>query len=297
MRVFVTGATGFVGSAVVAELIENGHQVVGLARSDAAAEALSAAGAEAHRGDLEDLDSLRSGAASADGVIHTGFIHDFARFAEVCEVDARAIHALGEALAGTGKALVVTSGLAHIVSGRAALETDDGPVVSDVYPRRSERAAAAVAAKGVPVSVVRLPPSVHGEGDHAFVPLLIGVARQRGVSAYVGDGSNRWSAVHRLDAAAVFRLALERGQPQATYHGVGEEGIAFRDIADAIGHGLGLPVASVAPEVAADHFGWFAGFAGLDCAGSNAATRSQLGWTPRQVGLIADLEAGHYFAG
>lgn len=296
MRVFVTGATGFVGSAVVAELIAHGHQVLGLARSDAAAATLAAKGAEVHRGDLEDLGSLRRGAELSDGVIHTGFIHDFHRFAEVCEVDARAIAALGEALAGTGKPLVVTAGVGFVAMGRLALEADSAAPVSDAYPRQSEQAAAAVAGLGVPVSVVRLAPSVHGEGDHAFVPLLIAKARETGVSAYVGDGNNRWSAVHRLDAAALFRLALERGQAGATYHGVGEESIAFREIALAIGRGLGLPVAPVPTEAAQGHFGWFTGFATLDCPASSAATQDRLGWRPGQAGLIADLDAGHYFA-
>lgn len=297
MRVFVTGATGFVGSAVVAELLAHGHQVLGLARSDAAAAALSAAGAEVHRGDLEDLDSLRRGAEASGGVIHTGFIHDFHRFAEVCAVDARAIAALGDALAGTGKPMVVTAGVGFVAPGRLALEGDSAPPVSAAYPRQSEQVAAAVAALGVPVSVVRLAPSVHGEGDHAFVPLLIAKARETGVSVYIGEGINRWSAVHRLDAAALFRLALERGQAGATWHGIGEQGIAFHDIALAIGRGLGLPVASLPPEAAAEHFGWFSGFATLDCPASSAATQDRLGWQPGQAGLIAELDAGHYFAG
>lgn len=297
MRVFVTGATGFVGSAVVADLIAHGHQVLGLARSDAAAAALVQAGAEPHRGDLEELDSLRRGADAADGVIHTGFIHDFARFAEVCAVDARAIETLGDELAGTDKPLIVTAGVSHAGAGALALETDAPPPASDAYPRLSESTAAAAAAKGVPVSVVRLAPSVHGVGDHAFVPLLIAKARETGVSAYIGDGSNRWSAVHRLDAAPLFRLALEAGSPHATYHGVGEEGIALRDIAHAIGRGLGLPVASVTAEAAGDHFGWFQWFAALDVAASSAATQASLGWRPDRTGLIADLQTGHYFAG
>jgi nucleoside-diphosphate-sugar epimerase len=297
MRIFVTGATGFVGSAVVADLIAAGHDVLGLARSEVSAAALLDAGAEVHRGDLEDLDSLRAGAAAADGVIHTGFIHDFLRFKEVCEVDARAIAALGDALAGSDKPLVVTAGLARVASGRNALETDAGPAASDAYPRMSEQAAAAVAARGVPVSVVRLSPSVHGDHDHGFVSYLINIAREKGTSAYIGEGLNRWAAVPRLDAGRLFRLAVEKGSAGATYHGVAEEGIAFRDIAGAIGRGLGLPVVSVSPADAADHFGWFAGFAALDCPASSAATQVQLGWQPTGIGLIADIDHGRYFQG
>jgi nucleoside-diphosphate-sugar epimerase len=295
MRVFVTGATGFVGSAVVADLIATGHQVLGLARSDAAAATLLAAGATVHHGDLENLDSLHQGAAMADGVIHTGFIHDFARFNAVCAIDGRAIDALGTALAGTGKPLIVTAGLARIASGRLAVETDAGPAVSDAYPRMSEQQAALAAEKGARVSVIRLAPSVHGQGDHGFVPMLIDIARKKGVSAYIGDGMNRWAAVPRRDAGSLFRLALEHGSSGKNYHGCAEEGILFRDIAEAIGHGLGLPVVSVSPDNAADHFGWFAAFAGIDCAASSTLTRTELGWRPTASGLIADLGEGHYF--
>ena len=295
MKVFVTGATGFVGSAVVADLLSSGHQVLGLARSDAAADRLIAAGATVHRGDLVDVDSLTSGAAACDGVIHTGFIHDFARFKEVCDIDARAIAALGAAVAGTTKPLVVTAGLALVASGRLAVETDAGPAPLDDYPRQSEQATAALAARGGHVSVVRLSPSVHGDGDHGFVPMLIAIAREKGVSAYIGTGDNRWAAVARHDAATLFRLALEKGTAGATYHGVAEQGIAFRDIAEAIGHGLGLPVVSVAAAEAAGHFGWFTGFAGLDCPASSDWTQAELTWTPKDTGLLADMNTGQYF--
>jgi nucleoside-diphosphate-sugar epimerase len=296
MRVFVTGATGFVGSAVVANLIAAGHKVLGLARSDAAAKSILAAGAEVHRGDLEDLDSLRSGAAATDGVIHTGFIHDFARFKEVCEVDGRAIEALGSVLAGSDRPLIVTAGAAFLASGRSAREDDVSPAASDIYPRMSEQQAALVAARGTRVAVMRLPPSVHGDGDHGFVSLLINIAREKGVSAYIGEGLNRWAAVHRLDAAQLYRLALESGTFGGNYHGVAEEGVAFRVVAEAIGRGLNIPVVSKAPEEAADHFGWFATFAALDCAASSAKTRVQLGWHPTQIGLISDINQGRYFS-
>jgi nucleoside-diphosphate-sugar epimerase len=291
MRVFVTGATGFVGSATVKVLIDAGYQVLGLARSDAAAKSLAAAGAQVHRGDLEDLDSLRRGAADCDGVIHTGFIHDFARFKAVCETDRHAVQALGSALAGSERPLIVTSGTALVAPGRLATEHDVPASGASAHPRTaSEEAAAAVAAQGVRVSLVRLSPSVHGDGDHGFVPILISRARDQGVSAYVGDGLNRWTAVHRFDAAHLFRLALEKGSAGARYHGVAEEGIAFRDIAAVIGRRLNIPVVAKPAEQAADHFGWFAAFAGLDCPASSQLTQQRLGWQPTQSGLIADLD-------
>jgi nucleoside-diphosphate-sugar epimerase len=292
MRVFVTGATGFVGSAVVDELIRAGHQVLGHARSEASTKALVAAGADVHRGSLEDLDSLRSGAAAADGVIHTAFIHDFSNYAAAAETDKRAIETLGSALVGSNRPLIVTSGTLVLQrQGPLAME-EDAPNPS--FPRKSEDAVAALASRGVRVAVLRLPPSVHGAGDHGFVPFLIGIARQKGVSAFIGDGTNRWPAVHRLDAAHLYRLALQKASAGANYHGVAEEGIPTRDIAHVIGRHLNVPVVSKSPEEAAGHFGWMSHFFGIDSPASSAQTQQQLGWRPRQPGLIADLEE-HYF--
>ena len=293
MKIFVTGATGFIGSAIVKEFIDAGHQVFGLARSDASAESLAAAGASVHRGSLEDLESLRSGAAVADGVIHTAFIHDFSNYAPAAEKDRRAIETLGAALAGSDRPFIVTSGTLLLQrQGSLAIE-EDAPNPS--FPRKSEQAAFAIASKGVRVLMLRLPPSVHGHGDHGFVPALIDIARQKKVSAYVGDGLNRWPAVHRLDAAHLYRLALEKGSAGANYHGVADEGVPFREIAEVIGRRLNLPVVGKSPEDAAAHFGWLAHFVAVDCPASSAQTRQQLGWRPVQPELIPDLDGAHYF--
>jgi nucleoside-diphosphate-sugar epimerase len=291
MRVFLTGATGFIGTQVIRDLIKAGHTVLGLTRSDKGATALTAAGAEVHRGDLEDLDSLRSGAASSDGVIHCGFVHDFSRFQEVCEIDRRAIEAMGDALAGSGRPLVVTSGTGMGTAAPGQPATEDHFDTNHPNPRAgSELAAEAVAARGVRVSVVRLP-QVHNTEKQGLVTYSIAVAREKGVSAYVGDGLNRWPAVHVLDAARVYRLALEKGPNRARYHAVDEEGVTGKAIAEAIARGLKMPVVSLSPEAAAGHFGWMTFFAGLDMPASSVLTQERLGWHPTQkAGMIEDLD-------
>jgi nucleoside-diphosphate-sugar epimerase len=295
MRIFVTGATGFIGSAIVPELISAGHQVLGLTRSEAGAKSLLAAGAQVHRGELNDLESLRKGAAMSEGVIHTAFMHDFSRFREVCEHDRRVIEALGSALAGSDRPLLITSGtgIASGTPGRPATE-QDAPETSDAIPRvASEQAAAMVATKGVRVGVMRLS-QVHNTVKQGLVTYAIELARRKGVSAYVGDGRNRWPAVHVLDAARLYRLAIEKLEAGAIYHAVAEEGVALRDIAEVIGRGLKVPVTSVSPEEALTHFGWLAAFAGRDLPASSALTRERLAWRPTGPGLIADLGQMHY---
>ncbi|MGN8119429.1 SDR family oxidoreductase [Labrys sp. 22185] len=295
MRVFVTGATGFIGSAVVKELIGAGHQVLGLVRSEEKAAALAAAGAEAHRGSLEDLDSLKAGAARSDGVIHLAFNHDFSTFAANCEDDRRVIAALGSALAGSDKPLIVTSGTAMANSVPGELAKESGTVVSSkVIPRAaSEEATAAVAAEGGNVSVVRLP-QVHDTVRQGLVTYAIAVAREKGVSAYIEEGRNRWSAAHILDVARLYRLALEKAEPGAKYHAVAEEGVSQREIAEVIGRGLKVPVRSIPLGEAGTHFGWLGLFAGHDMPASSEQTRRKLGWQPTGPGLIADLEAMDY---
>jgi nucleoside-diphosphate-sugar epimerase len=297
MRVFVTGATGFIGSAVVRELLDHGHQVVGLARSDEGAASLTAVGAEVKRGSLEDLESLRSAAAAADGVIHTAYVHNFTETndaAAYARLDRGAIETIGAALAGSDRPLVVAAGLPAPAPGRIATEEDAVPD-DPAYPRVSEPVAMAQAGRGVRVSVVRMTPTVHGEGDHNFIPALIRIARASGLSAYVADGANRWSALHRLDAARLFRLALETAPAGTRLNGVGDEGVPFRDIAEVIGKHLNVPVAGLSPEAARDHFGLFALFARMDLPASSALTQERLGWHPDHPGLIADLDEGHYF--
>ena len=293
MRIFVTGATGFIGSAIVQELITAGHRVVGLVRSDAGAKSLVAAGAEVYRGDLEDLDSLRSGAANSDGVIHLAFIHDFSNYAASAETDRRAIETLGAALAGSDRPLVITSGTL-LLQRKGSLANENDEAVPN-FPRKSEDAAFALASQGVRVSVVRLPPSVHDDGDHGFVPSLFAIAREKGVSAYVGDGLNHWPAVHRLDAARLYRLAIEKGSTGSRYHGVADEGVVLRDIARVIGRHLNLPIVSKSPDEAAGHFGWMSHFVSIDCPASSVETQQQLGWRPTHPSLIADIGRRLYF--
>jgi nucleoside-diphosphate-sugar epimerase len=300
MRVFVTGATGFIGSVVVQELLKAGHQVLGLSRSDAGAKSLAAAGAEVHPGSLEDLDSLRSGAAASDGVIHLAFNHDafggdFSKFVANCETDRQAVEAIGSVLAGSDRPLIVTSGtgLANTVPNQPALE--DNPIInSTVIPRAaSEEAAASLAANGVNVSVVRLP-QVHDPVKQGLVTYAIVVAREKGVSPYVGDGLNRWPAAHVHDTARLYRLALEKAEAGAKYHAVAEQGVALRDIAEVIGKGLKVPAVSISQEEAPAHFGWLAMFIGRDSPASSALTQKRLGWQPTGPGLIADLEQMNY---
>ncbi|HEX4721204.1 MAG TPA: SDR family oxidoreductase [Pseudonocardiaceae bacterium] len=309
MRVFVTGASGWIGSAVVPELIEAGHQVTGLARSATSAEALASAGADVLRGTLDDLDILRTAAAASDGVIHLAFNHEvaFSReggFEEAVAADRRAIETFGEALAGSGRPLVLASGLLGIAPGRVATEQDGQaadpnatPTIGGLEIRQTNaHRTLALASSDVRSSVVRLAPTVHGDGDAGFVAALVGIARAKGVAAYVGDGANRWPAVHQIDAAHLFRLAVEQAPAGSTLHGAADEGVPIRDIAEVIGRRLNVPVASIDPADAAEHFTWLSRMIVLDAPASSRQTRELLGWQPTQPGLIEDLEKGHYFA-
>jgi len=301
MRVFVTGASGWIGSAVVPQLIDAGHEVTGLARSDASAAALTAAGASVRRGTIDDLALLAEAAAASDGVVHLAFKHDIAfsgGFQEAADADTRAIETFGAALAGTDKPFVIASGTAGVAPGRVATESDAPP--ADLGGGPGTRAANArltlsFASRGVRSSVLRLPPTVHGDGDQGFLATLVGVARAKGVSGYLGDGANRWPAVHRLDAAHLFRLALEGAPAGSVLHAVADEGLPIRALAEVIGRHLEVPVVSVPPPDAADHFGWLGAFLGLDSPASSTATRDLLGWQPTQPGLLDDLDKGHYF--
>lgn len=296
MKVFVTGATGFIGTAVVKELLGAGYQVLGLARSDASANALTAAGAEVLRGDLEDLDSLRSGASASDGVIHAGFIHDFSRFKEVCEVDRIAIETIGSVLEGSNKPLIVTSGTALVRPGTLAPEDMDSQHDHTKFPRVSESAGLAFANRGVRAMAIRLSPSVHGEGDHhGFVPILIATAKEKGFAAYIGEGQNHWNAVHRLDAAHLYRLMLEKGVAGTKYHAVGDEAIPLKTIAQKIGKRLNIPVRSISPEEAPAYFNWFVNFASIDAPASSKFTQEQLNWHPTHPSLLDDLAEDVYF--
>lgn len=293
MRVFLTGSTGFIGSALVKDLISAGHSVLGLTRSEAGAQELTAAGADVHRGSLENLDSLRSGAIAADAVIHTAFDHDFSKFKQNCEEDRQAIEVLGEALEGSGKPLIVTSGVALIAKGRPATEDDPPPPIIPAFPRASEHAVAAFEKRGVKTMVIRLP-QVHDTHKQGLVSFAIQIAREKGFAAYIGEGENRWAAGPRLDAANLYRLALEKGTTGARYHAVAEEGVRAKDIAEAIGRGLKIPVKSISQEEAAAYFGFLAGFAGWDLTASSDKTRKELGWSTSGPTLLEDLNNMRY---
>jgi nucleoside-diphosphate-sugar epimerase len=306
MRVFVTGASGWIGSAVVAELIDAGDQVTGLARSDASAAALIAAGAEVHRGTLDELDVVGSAAAASDGVIHLAFKHDIAfagDFKGAADADRRAVETIGEALAESGRPFVIASGTLGVAPGRVATERDghgSDPAVGDWGSGPQTRLATgefvlSLASRGIRSSVLRLPPTDHGQGDHGFIAAVVDIARDKGVSGYIGDGTNRWPAVHRLDSARLFCLALKKAPAGSTLHAVADEGVPIRDIAEVIGRHLQMPVVSIPQEQAGDHFSWLAGFLAADSPASSALTRELTGWHPRHPGLIADLEQGHYF--
>jgi nucleoside-diphosphate-sugar epimerase len=291
MRLFVTGASGFIGSAVVTELQQAGHQVLGLARSDASAGKLEAAGADVLRGDLDDLDSLRAGATGADGVVHLAYVHDFAQMEAAAKTDLAAIEAMGSALEGSGKPIAIASGTLGLAPGRVGTERDDPQAV---HPRVvNARATLALADRGVRPLVVRLSPTVHGPDDHGFIAAYVQIARDRGVAGYVDDGQNRWNAVHRDDAAAVFRLAVEQAPAGSVLHAVGEEGIPVRTIAEVVGRGLDLPTRSIPADQAAEHFGWLGAFLAVDAPASSTITQELLGWKPTGPGLLDDI-AAHY---
>ncbi len=294
MRVFVTGATGFIGSAIVQDLIGAGHQVLGLARSDASADALTQLGVEAHRGDLADLDSLVAGVRACDGVIHTAFVHDFSQYMANIETDRRAVEAMTGALEGSGKPMTIASGTLMVRADRLATELDAPP--SPDAPRAASEVMVLAPGRGIRGSIVRLPPTVHGAGDHGFMSWMINAAREKGVSPYVGDGESRWPAVHRLDAARVFRLAAERAEPGTRLHAVAEEGVRMRAIAETIGAGLGVPVRSITPEEAPAHFGFLGMFVGADNPTSSALTRNALDWSPQGPDLLTDLRDSGYFS-
>jgi nucleoside-diphosphate-sugar epimerase len=305
MRVFVTGASGWIGSAVVPLLISAGHEIIGLARSDASAAALTAAGAQVQPGTIDDLDTLRKAAATSDGVIHLAFQHDLAfsgGFQAAADADRRAVETFGEVLAGSGRPLVIASGTLMLAPGRVATERDGRDPGSAEHLSGGPRTRAttalltlSLASRGVRSSVLRLPPTVHGEKDHGFMATLVSIARDTGVSGYIGDGANRWPAVHRLDAAHLFRLAIEQAPPGSALHAVADQGVPIRDIAEVIGRHLNLPVASIPPEQAGEHFTWLAPFLGADAPASSALTRELLGWQPAQPSLLDDLGKGHYF--
>jgi nucleoside-diphosphate-sugar epimerase len=294
MRVFITGAAGFIGTATTKELIANGHEVLGLARSDANAEALERLGAEVHRGSLEDLDSLRKGAKETDGSIHLAFIHDFSKFVENGQIDKRAIEAMGDALVGTDKPFIVTSGTGLIAPGKVTTE-DMRPAASAHVPRVSEQVGLAYAARGVRAMAIRLPQVHGGDGKAGLITYLLNIARQKGLVAYVGDGSDRWPSAHRLDVARLYRLALEKGVAEGVYHAVAEEGVPMRQIVDVLGRALDVPAISIKKQEAGAYFGPLAMFAGLDMPASSAKTQAELGWKPTEIGLIADIGQSGYF--
>jgi nucleoside-diphosphate-sugar epimerase len=292
MQVFVTGGTGFIGSVVVRELLAAGHDVLGLARSTSSADALIKAGAKVHRGELTDKESLVAGVQACDAVIHLAFIHDFSAFAASVETDRQAVETMINALDGTGKPFVLTSGTALLPLGRLSTEQDSAS--PDAHRGAAEEIVLAAASRGVRSSIVRLPPSVHGAGDYGFVPMLIDVARRKGVAAYIGDGNNVWPAVHRVDAASAFRLALAKAEPGTKLHAVAEQGIPMRSIAETIGAGLGIPVRGLSEEAAKEHFEWMAMFVGLNNPASSAATREKFGWTPKEKDLLTDIRESGY---